>query len=248
MASAQKWDRFEKKFAVLRRKHGFTVFHTRKFKNRDGDFKGWRQEKQSALLDDLDRIADRGCMTGVTVTLNNAEYERDFKRTPDVPRKLQLATKYGLCFEASLLYFVAEAQKRKFQGKLPKLFVICESGATNAGDAVRIFNEHKTRLESERLPILGALSFDKKDSTPALMLADFFAHTRWLREFKGVPLTAEDLAPADAKATLVASLTVGEGGLAQHKRRLIEQFNEHAKIKASLHVPRGERSSAGAKD
>ena len=242
MATALKWDRFEKKFVGLQRKHDFKVFHTRKFKNRDGDFKGWSQNQQIALLNELQRISDDSQLTGVTMTLNNAEYGRDYGRTADTPRKLPLATKYGLCFETCLLYLIKEADKQTSKGRSPKLHLVCEDGVANAGDALRIFNEHRKSLQNIGSDILGTLTFDSKNSSSALMLADFFAHTRWLREFRGVPFTDDDLIqPGDSvgcRKTTVTALTFVEGGLAEQKRRLIEQFEEKKRAKVSLHVPR----------
>jgi hypothetical protein len=103
--------------------------------------------------------------------------------------------------------------------------VVCESGAENAGDALRIFNEHKKSMHDAGIDVLRSLTLDTKDSTPALMLADFFAHTRWLREFKGIPFTDDDLVPLGEKVqTTAAALNFVEGGLAGQKERLIEQF------------------------
>jgi hypothetical protein len=233
MASVLKWELFEKKFNGLRRKHGFKVFRTKTFRDRDGDFKGWSRDQQIALVDDLERVSDGSHLTGVTMSLNNAEYERDYKRTDDVPPRLRLASKYGLCFETCLLYLIKEADKYKSKGRLSKLYVICELGAANAGDADRIFSEHKRSLQNAGIDILGALSFDSKASSPALMLADFFAHTRWLREFKGVPFSADDLVlPGATRQTTVTALNFIEGGLALQKQRLIEQFKNRVKARA----------------
>ena len=229
MASGLKWERYEKKFGGLRRKYGFNVFRTKTFKDRDGDFKDWPKDKQLALLDDLEQLSARSFLTGVTMTLDNADYEQNYKRTPDVPRKMPLVSKYGLCFETCLLYLAGEAGRQKAR----KLHVVCEAGAANEGDANRIFFDHKAELESRGVHLLRYLTFADKGSTPALMLADFFAHTRWLREFKGVPITENDLVPPGSKQTVVTALNFTPGGLATQKQELIRRFQERAGIKAS---------------
>src|SRR5260370_41135985 len=60
LARAQNWRPYEIDFDEIRERHGFRVFHTKKFKNRTGDFKGWTEPQQRALLKDLVRLGNRG--------------------------------------------------------------------------------------------------------------------------------------------------------------------------------------------
>ena len=41
LARAQQWVSFERRFDEIRERHRFQIFHTKKFKRRDGDFRGW---------------------------------------------------------------------------------------------------------------------------------------------------------------------------------------------------------------
>ena len=38
LANALQWSRFEHEFRRIKKRHGFKIFHTKKFKKRSGDF------------------------------------------------------------------------------------------------------------------------------------------------------------------------------------------------------------------
>jgi Protein of unknown function (DUF3800) len=232
MASARQWERFEERFRVISQKFGFTVFHTKKFKHAQGEFRGWNNTKKQALLDAMAEASEGVLMSGATMAVNNAEYQRDYRKTPGDPRKLVLASKYGLCFERCLEHFILEAMKRKHRGSYPSLYVVCESGAANAGDALRVFNEHKGFMEWKGIPMLQTLSFESKDSSAPLMLADFFAHTRWLHEQHDVRITPEMIVPEGSKRARVTAINYEPGALAELKKHWIARL-EQQKRRAS---------------
>jgi hypothetical protein len=53
LANAEQWTLYEAEFSELKLKHGFRIFHTKKFKRRTGDFKGWHPFQQAVLILDL---------------------------------------------------------------------------------------------------------------------------------------------------------------------------------------------------
>ena len=73
---------------------------------------------------------------GVTVTLDNIDYEAEY-RAGDTPRRMRLDSRYGFCFRNCLLFFALEGLKRVHRGQYPKLHFVLESGHKNAGDADR---------------------------------------------------------------------------------------------------------------
>ncbi|MGB6756158.1 MAG: DUF3800 domain-containing protein [Xanthobacteraceae bacterium] len=111
LANARQWERFEQNFRRLKKKHGFEIFHTKKFKRRTGDFKGWTHEQCLALVADLAPLTATAFTEGVTVLLENAAYDAEYKAS-ETPRGLRLDSKYGLCFRNCLLFFALEALKR----------------------------------------------------------------------------------------------------------------------------------------
>jgi Protein of unknown function (DUF3800) len=69
MANTLQWSRFERKLRRAKKDHGFQVFHTKKIKDRKGDFKGWSVERRMALIRDLGAITDKGNMDSVTLIM-----------------------------------------------------------------------------------------------------------------------------------------------------------------------------------
>jgi hypothetical protein len=84
MARADQWGAFEKRFGGIRDRHGFRVFHTKKFKRRGGDFEGWSGPQGLALIADLRHLTCTSFTEGVAMLLDNAEFDRDYKfaKTP----------------------------------------------------------------------------------------------------------------------------------------------------------------------
>ncbi len=161
MANASQWSRFNLEFDRVRRKYGFRIFHTKKFKSRSGDFANWPRERCLQLVWELADITKSAFMELVAFPLDNATYESDY-RLGEKPKKLRLDSRYGLCFRQCLLHFLREVLRRERKGKLSKLDVVLESGHTNAGDAERIFRELKTDMQAAKWEVLGSIAFADK--------------------------------------------------------------------------------------
>jgi hypothetical protein len=179
LARAQNWRPYEIDFDEIRERHGFRVFHTKKFKNRTGDFKGWTEPQQRALLKDLGRLGNRGLAHTVFSTLNNADYER-FYWGANKPNKVRFDSRYGFCFRLCLYYFLGETMKRRLRKNWPHLHIVMEAGHRNFGDAERIFLEVKRDLESKGCNMLQMLTKADKDTCCQLMMADFVAHSGYI--------------------------------------------------------------------
>jgi len=198
LARAEQWRDFEKKFSQLQTEYGFRVWHTKKFKRKAGDFKGWTDEKCSDLYWAMGKISSIGLTDIVALTLENASYEADYK-AGDLPRRARLDTKYGLCFRYCLVHLVREVLKRRRRNKVPPLHIVLEAGHANFGDAERIFLEEKRFWVHAGVPILRTITKADKDDCGGLMLADFAAHSEYLMEKReidtGVPRNRPAAAP-----------------------------------------------------
>jgi hypothetical protein len=181
MGNAPQWARFQYSLNRLKEGYGFTIFHTKKFKDRDGDFKGWSVEKRLKLVSDLtDIIADK-LMQGCAISLKRADYSTQYRAEP-FHRKARHDTEYGLCFRACLKYLVDEATRRlrnHKRFKQAKLSVVLEHGAKNSGDCERIFFEMKQGYRSAGFDLLDEFTTAKKVDSDPLIAADFLAHTIW---------------------------------------------------------------------
>ena len=230
LASALQWERFQRNFPKLKTKHGFQIFHTKKFKKREGDFRGWTTSQCFALMNDLAPMTASAFTEGVTVTLNNAAYEAEY-RLGDKPSKLRLDSKYGLCFRNCLLFFALEGIKRTLRGRYPTLHFVLESGHKNAGDALRIFNETKAELKASGCDMLGDLRFAEKNESDPLMMADFLAHSTFMMHNDTTPVPGGPIAPmkpVERGESGVTHLTFKPGGLADLKTQLIDQLKAKA--------------------
>jgi hypothetical protein len=191
LARADQWQNFEKKFAGVQKQYGFRVWHSKKFKNKAGDFKGWTDKKCSDLFWSMTNIAAFGLTDVVSFTLDNASYEAHYRAGGDLPRRARLDTKYALCFRYCLVHFVQEVLKRKRRNRVPPLHIVLETGHVNFGDAERIFLEERRLWVHAGIPILRTLTKANKDDCGALMLADFAAHSEYILEKReidtGVP-------------------------------------------------------------
>jgi hypothetical protein len=192
LARAEQWRDFEKKFAAVRSRYGFRVWHTKKFKKKAGDFRGWSDEKCHELYWSLRDVTGFGLTDVFAITLENASYEADYKAgTGILPRKARLDSKYGICFRMCLVHLVKEVLKRKRRNRIPPLHVVLEAGHANFGDAERIFLEEKRIGVPDGVPILCTLTKADKDECGQLMMADFAAHSEYIMEKReidtGVP-------------------------------------------------------------
>ncbi len=227
MGNNTQWLRFQRALDDLKKKHGFRVLHATEFKHRAGEFKGWSQQRCVALLDELADITVDRLMEAVACRLDKAAYQRDYQ-AGDRPRKLRLDTQYGLCFRMCLDHLSADAIRRlenhpKFGES--RLHVVLESGHRNTGDATRIFQERAGDLRGLGVNLLGSITFAEKDRSDPLMVADFLAHTTFMRdtmERTGRPPPDAPLGPHDKKGVL--HLAFPPGGLAKLKAAQIEQL------------------------
>lgn len=183
VAKADQWQRFEGGFSNLQNKHHFRVWHSKKFRQRKGDFKGWTADQCTALYWDLAHLNAHGLTDAVAVTLNNAEFEQHYRSGPK-PNKARLDSSYGLCFRICLYHFIREVFKRRYKNELPALHIVLEAGHRNLGDAKRIFFEVKNDFEKYGNHMLQTITVADKDSCGQLMMADFAAHGEYVLEQK----------------------------------------------------------------
>ena len=241
LANARQWEAFERDFRLIKARHRFQIFHTKKFKKKDGDFAGWTDGQCLALMSELAPLTATAFTEGVSVTLDNTDYEAEF-RAGEKPRRMRLDSRYGFCFRNCLIFFAIEGLKRVHRGQYPKLHFVLESGHKNAGDALRIFNEVKAELEANGCDMLCDLLFADKDKCDPLMMADFLAHTAYMMGQAGgrapdhwkVPTEIQKIPQLTRgrSETGVTHLRFKPGGLAELKSVMIDQLKaKNASVK-----------------
>ena len=179
LAKADQWEQFQKKFDPNQKRARLRIFHTKKFKKKGGDFKGWTDPQCLALIGDLGQLTSAALTDGVAVSLHSDTYDRYYKGDGK-PKKARLDSRYGLCFRLCLFHFMREAMKRKHRKKFPALHVVLEAGHRNFGDAERIFLEVKKEFDDLGCNMLRTITKAVKDECDPLMMADFVAHMTFL--------------------------------------------------------------------
>jgi hypothetical protein len=227
MATANQWDRFRRELDKIKTKYGFRVFHSKEFKARSGEFRGWPHVKWLSLINDMAELTRRSFMRSVVFELENQDYEENY-RGGETPRRLRLDSKYGLAFRYCLTALTAEAIRRLGNHKRfpeTRLRVVVEDGHPNAGDVQRIFTELRRELEDFGVSLLDSITFAAKRDADPLMVADFLAHTTFMIQ-----------RPEDRSD--VFHMGFEPGGLAALRAALIEQLN-------ARHTSRGASAAGG---
>jgi hypothetical protein len=194
LARAEQWKRFEDGFAKAQKRHGFRVWHSKQFRQRKGDFKGWTNGQREALFWELAQLTSYGLSDVVTMTLNNADYEKHY-RGSEKPNKARLDSKYGFCFRICLYHLARQVMKRRHRKKTPHLHIVLEAGHNNYGDAERIFLEVKEEFARHGNHMLRTITKAKKDECGQLMMADFAAHGEYFLETRA-PTGQRDKTPS----------------------------------------------------
>ena len=177
MGHAKQWQRFEAEIRSLKRDYGFGVFHSKRFRAAQDEFKTWSGQKDRAFIAALGKSA-ASLIEAATCTLTNAAYDQ-FYRGDQTPRRVRLDSKYGLCFRYLLNHFALEAIRRFGSHKRfakTRLHLVLEAGHKNTGDAERIFHELKQELRGTGSNLLQTITFAGKDDCNPLMIADYLAY------------------------------------------------------------------------
>jgi len=227
LAQRKECKSFEQDFERIRKKHGFRVFHTKKFKRRKGDFKGWNNEQCMALVADLGGLTSGAFTDSVAVTLRDSDYDQ-YYRSGDKPNRMRLDSKYGLCFRMALYHFMTVVAKRRLRGRFPELHLVLESGHVNAGDAKRIFDEVKKEFSDAGCDMLKTIVEGKKDKCGQLMMADFIAHSTFMIQTgaRPEPLALPHSIKLPKKVGSVLHLESTPEGLKNMRSFLIDAFGK----------------------
>lgn len=173
IASEANWVAYENDLTSLLNRFGVEVFHARKFRKRQGEFRGWSDQQFVEFAVAFFDLFDKHLGRGIAVAIPTADY-KELYRAEKFPAKGRQDSIYGLCFRFCLLALINFAKDAEYDWPVT---IVLESGHPNAGDAVRIFDEIKSKvLKPECRSVLGAVAFDSKEACPQLASADAMVH------------------------------------------------------------------------
>ena len=165
------WRRFEIKLARIQKAYGFHIFHAKEFKRGSGEFRGWSQDKKSALIHDLSQLVEQNLTEGIAVHLEHDRYVNEYKVAP-IPSGMRLDSHYGVCFRACIARMRFRLREN---GAKDTLNIVLEKGHKNAPDCERIFHQFKTLWQAHGADIFGTFKLQDKKSCMPLMVADMLA-------------------------------------------------------------------------
>lgn len=226
LGTANQWRQFQRELDKIKAKYGFHTFHSKEFKSRTGEFRGWNRFKCLAMSAEFTELCARSFIRGTVLTINNEEYKRDYVGEGNI-RRLRLDTEYGLAFRYCLTDLLTEAVRRFGNHKRfpeTRLHVVLESGHRHSGDAKRVFDEMQAEMRKLSSELLASLTFADKRHDP-LMVADFLAHTTFMMEIDGTarnPPTV--MSRRGLETTTLIHSGFEPGALAVLKTTLMEQL------------------------
>lgn len=169
VASAIAWGQFCDDFKTLLEDNGVQRFHAKKFRKRNGEFKGWPDGKYGLFNGKFLELINKHLDSGFIVYLDLNEYHSIYA-APGLPKKARKDTPYGLCMRAFIYQVIVHYENR--HEELPVNFVL-EHGHKHSGDAERVFHEVK---EGQGRGVLGAFSLETKNTCVPLAVPDSLAH------------------------------------------------------------------------
>lgn len=187
VGDARQWRKYEKRVTKLFARCGVDIFHTIDVRRSDKDFEGWSVDRKIEFLDAFQHIANETLEHGFAAVLSYEDY--DYYRRLPWPKGTRWDSMYGILFRACLAAAVDNTLlvDRWATGKEPRLKVVLESGAQNAGDAVRLYDFFRSKFATAPGALAGLTFANKRDCLP-LAIADLFAYTGWRHEVGPKPI------------------------------------------------------------
>jgi hypothetical protein len=168
------WTAYEGDLKHLFSRFGVKVFHAEKFRKRRGEFKDWSDNQFLNFGTSFFDLFEKHLGRAVAFAIRPTDYKETY-RAEKFPVKGRQDSIYGLCFRFCLLTLIEFAKNMEHEWPLS---VILESGHKNAGNAVQIFDEVKSKvLKPEYKHLLGTIDSASKATCPRLASADAMVHT-----------------------------------------------------------------------
>ncbi len=201
IGDARQWRKFEKRAAKLFNRYRVDIFYAIDIKRSDKDFKDWTVDKKIVFWDEFSHITNETLEAGFSAVLRDDEYHQ-FYADRQRPAKVLKDLKYGILFRAALSAAVDEVLSvtRWKDGKEPSLNIVLESGHSNAGDTVRLYELWKRNLPHKHPGALSGLTFQSKANCLPLAAADLIAYGTYQLEI-GNDILGKSKKPLKADAS-----------------------------------------------
>jgi len=172
IATVEQWAHFAREWDEILKQESLTHFHMSKFEARQGEFRGWDNDRRLGVQKRLIGIIKRRVNIGIFCAVNLAAYDEmvtEWRRKP-------FGSPYNFCVKMCLSIISFWAQE--YEREEPIAYVI-EHGAGYNHEIDKSFSAVFAREEMRKFFRLGSLTFaDKKQALP-LQAADLLAYEVW---------------------------------------------------------------------
>jgi hypothetical protein len=172
LGSTTEWANYERHARRLFDEFGISIFHAKKFRAGKGKFAGWDDASRKQFITRLMKLMDDHLDRGIAVCVSQRDFHEIYQ-SGNLKRTIRKDSIYALCFRACMWIAIDFMQSRK--DKWP-LTAVLESGHRNAGDAERVYQELRKKMETLFSGMLGPIAFEEKEKCLALSAPDALAH------------------------------------------------------------------------
>lgn len=172
IGDAEGWADFEREWRKILVKHDLRFVRAKQLFHRQGPYRSWPDKQFDHLRADLLYVLQEHKDFQVSkIILRDEDYYRFYISDGPASSRERLDTKYALCARIALHFF--PIMHNRLESKHAINFVL-EAGHRNAGDALRVHTEMKTKASWARS--IGTIAFGMKDEFPALQAADLISY------------------------------------------------------------------------
>jgi len=188
IADISQWVEFAREWNEILKQGGLTHFHMSKFEARQGEFRGWDNERRLLIQRGLIGIIKRRVNIGVFCAVNLAAYDEFITEW----RRDNFGSPYNFCLKMCLSQVTFWAQR--FERKEPIAYII-EHGAGYNHEINKSFRETFANEKMRKFFRLGSLTFDDKKRALPLQAADILAYEVWKDAYNKFVIEPKDKRP-----------------------------------------------------
>jgi hypothetical protein len=191
VAKLGQWNRFDKTWTKLLRKHGISYFHSKEMAHRENEFRDWDDFREMAFCAAAEKLCRDHGLLGFTSRIDFADYKTHYREyRPDT--RFHLDSIYGLAFRYIVAHIPNLVKRSVNREDLVINFIL--ENSTYFGDGLRVFNDIRKKIPELRPILRTVIPGDKK--VCGLQAADALATGAYRSEREGELEFSEILLPS----------------------------------------------------
>ena len=167
----EQWLEFEKEWTSTLKKHNISVFHRTDLAGKYGEFTGWTQEREIALLVELIEVIARRAPFLIFHAVRTDDFEVVKREFPSVK-----VSPYQMCCEQTIACMNLIGNIGNVTIGTEPIQVFFEQGRKSNSETIQIYQEAIKYRQALANFSIGLISFGEKKCLPPLQAADFIAY------------------------------------------------------------------------